>query len=120
MTIEAKAWRIFSRYIRKSSANEFGFCTCVTCGQVKEWKKMDAGHFIDRQFKSVMYDERNVHPQCKICNRSKNGMPDQYRVFMKIKYGQSVIEELETRAASIWAGSHEQIYNEYKEKFKQL
>ena len=62
----------FSRYIRQSRAIN-GFTACVTCGKVEEWKNQDCGHFISRIHFSVRWDENNVAPQCKYCNRYCQG-----------------------------------------------
>lgn len=70
---------------------------CSTCGKVKPWKSMQAGHFIGRGLggsSGVYLDQRNVHAQCPLCNAFKQGSPLEYREFMLDKYGQNVIDEL--------------------------
>jgi len=40
---------------------------------------MDAGHFIGRRIQVLRYDERNVQPQCRYCNRfGLYGQGEQY------------------------------------------
>lgn len=66
--------RLFSLYVRQKHANPQGMVMCVTCQDVRHWKDgMDAGHFVDRNQLAVRYDETNVYPQCRGCNRFNGG-----------------------------------------------
>ena len=60
---------VFSKYIRLSHADEFKRVKCFTCPNVEYWTAMDAGHYIKRGNLLLRWDERNVKPQCQICNR---------------------------------------------------
>jgi hypothetical protein len=80
---------LFSQFIRLSNSID-GFCTCVTCGRVYEWKKIQAGHFISRQHYSVRWDERNVKPQCYGCNVMQQGRQYEFSKYL----GQELSEEL--------------------------
>lgn len=80
---------IFSQYIRLSNSID-GFCTCVTCGRVYEWKKIQAGHFMSRQHYSVRWDERNVKPQCYGCNVMQQGRQYEFSKYL----GQELSNEL--------------------------
>lgn len=80
---------IFSQYIRLSNSID-GFCTCVTCGRVYEWKKIQAGHFMSRQHYSVRWDERNVKPQCYGCNVMQQGRQFEFSKYL----GQELSNEL--------------------------
>lgn len=40
---------------------------CIVCLQNPGW--LDAGHYINRDHKSVKWDIHNVFPQCRECNR---------------------------------------------------
>jgi len=75
---------VFSKYIRLSNADSRGMCTCVTCGKQAYFEKdqIDAGHFMSRRYMSVRYDERNVHPQCRYCNRMLAGNIYKYSLFL--------------------------------------
>lgn len=72
---------IFSQYIRLSNSID-GFCTCVTCGRVYEWKKIQSGHFMSRQHYSVRWDERNVKPQCYGCNVMQQGRQYEFSKYL--------------------------------------
>ena len=88
-------WAVFSRYIRMKYADWRGNEECVTCGKVQHWKQMQAGHFIPGRMNAILFDERGVHPQCFLCNGPLKGNPRKYEAFMKAKYGQEVIDELD-------------------------
>lgn len=72
---------LFSQFIRLSNSID-GFCTCVTCGRVYEWKKIQAGHFMSRQHYSVRWDERNVKPQCYGCNVMQQGRQFEFSKYL--------------------------------------
>lgn len=80
---------VFSQYIRLSNSID-GFCTCVTCGRVYEWKKIQSGHFMSRQHYSVRWDERNVKPQCYGCNVMQQGRQFEFSKYL----GQELSNEL--------------------------
>ena len=111
-----KAWVQFSKYIRmKGSVN--GMNTCVTCGAVKHYKELQAGHFIQGRHNPILFDERNVHPQCVGCNMFKSGNLIKYYEFMLKEYGQEVIYDLERKNEEIskfkvW--DFEQVEEKYK------
>ena len=56
---------------------------------------MDAGHYIKRQYNMTRFDERNVHCQCRACNRFKGGMMDEYAINLERDYGQGILQEFE-------------------------
>ena len=97
-TLRAKALRLFQLKRRLESANDAGFCRCVTCGKVDHFTKMDGGHWIPKGKSSrYAFDERNVHVQCKSCNLwgMKHGIAaQQYTMFMIGKYGQETVDEM--------------------------
>lgn len=115
-TPKKKASDAMSRYIRLRDAIDYcrehgidlGQFTrpediigqCCTCGAVKSWIRMDAGHYKGRGIgggSGVYFDERNVNLQCKPCNGFKGGAPAEYQEFIIEKYGEAVLEELEIK-----------------------
>lgn len=76
-----------------------GQCVCVTCGKIHLWNSgiegMHTGHFVSSRRSSILFEERNVAPQCSSCNRYRNGAPTEYQRYMEAVYGVDVIEELE-------------------------
>lgn len=116
-------WPIFSKFIRLKYADWRGYCTCVTCGKVQSWKEMQAGHFIPGRMNSILFEERGVHPQCYLCNGPLKGNPRKYEAFMKEKYGQEVIDELDKLSNEMRQFKHEELvdmWNHYKDQVKIL
>lgn len=68
--------REFSLYIRGRAVLRQGqpFVRCITCGRIYHWKNIDFGHYHQREFFGVRWDERNGGLQCIACNRFKEGM----------------------------------------------
>jgi len=100
----AKPDKWFSLYIRLRDADKEGNVTCCSCGKTFYWRDVDAGHFIPRQHRATRYNERNVHSQCRKCNRFDNGNPAGYALFLIEKYGSGVLEELKvaSHGATRW------------------
>ncbi len=111
--LKTKAWAACSRYCRLRDAisycNEYNIdisqfnrvedlpVKCCTCGQVRSWIYMDAGHYISRSsggLSGVYFDERNIHAQSKDCNNYKQGAAQEYREFIVKKYGENMPDEL--------------------------
>lgn len=90
-------WKLFSEYIRRKSRG-----VCFTCGAVKEWKQLHAGHYIRASAGlSVYFDEQNVHAQCYACNIWRDGNSDEYALKLKRTYGENILEELNERKRRI-------------------
>lgn len=86
-----------------------GSCVCVTCADVDDWRNMDAGHFLSRKHTSILFDERQIHPQCRSCNDHGSGNRNAYNVFMRAVYGQGVIDELERRKNQSYQPTREEL-----------
>lgn len=99
-SVKKRADRVFSELVRRSAINEFGWIFCVTCDTPNSLENMDAGHFVSRKFNATKYDKRNVHPQCRVCNRWEEGKKYEYGKFLVEKYGEGIIDELNQLAHS--------------------
>ena len=88
--------KIFSEYIRLRDANPQGVCFCVTCGRVFHWQSGDAGHYVQRDRLATRYDEKNVHAQCKYCNRFRSGEQSIHGMEIDKKYGEGTAAKLIT------------------------
>jgi hypothetical protein len=93
-SLKKDAWDVFSEYIRRHYADDDGYVQCVTCQKTAHWKEMQGGHFLSRTHNIILFDERNVHPQCPYCNGPKSGNITAYQAFMLEKYGQETVDEL--------------------------
>ena len=115
---------LFSRHIRYSNSED-GVCTCYTCGHKNEVKKMHAGHYITRFFKTTRWDERNVKPQCFMCNIYRKGNAVLFRQNLVRDYGLPAVEEMEKSVNFLLRGGLKREWLEekiayYKEKTKNI
>ena len=97
-------WAIFSRFIRTrgclQSTGTLYQGKCVTCGRVYDFKKLQAGHFIDGRTNSILFDETGCHPQCHGCNMFKSGAKLEYREWMVKNYGEDTVTRLMVQSRS--------------------
>lgn len=96
-----RAWRAFSAYIRLRDAirttSGVIMARCVTCSAVRPIEGvgcMQAGHFLPGRRMGTLFDERNVHAQCYVCNVRLSGNWPEYLDFMVRTYGPEVVDEL--------------------------
>ena len=86
-----KAWKLWSEHIRGSSADWRGFGKCYTCGIVKNWKELQAGHYRHRK---LDFDPRNIHSQCVSCNKWRHGNLDSYTLKLIEELGLDGVKQL--------------------------
>jgi 5-methylcytosine-specific restriction endonuclease McrA len=92
--LKKKLWDKVSLYVRTKDRDWKDEVSCVTCGKVYHYKKMQAGHFIPGRKGKTLFDTRGIHPQCYRCNINLKGNWARYYEFMKVTYGQKLIDEL--------------------------
>ena len=93
LTKELDKW--FSLYVRLSNAYKDGLVHCYTCTSVSHYKKIHAGHYISRYYKATRWDERNVRPQCFMCNIFRKGNAVIFRRNLVNEIGDVAVEEME-------------------------
>ena len=98
---DGKLWKIFSQYIRLRDSDGQGIGKCFTCGRTSHYKDFDAGHGIGRQYKSVKFDERNVHSQCGRCNRWGQGEQAIYKEEVEKRYGKGTWDEIVIKSRQV-------------------
>lgn len=114
--LHAKAWRLFSEYVRRKDNG-----VCYTCSKVDHWTRMDAGHFIHKN--CLDFDPRNVHSQCTRCNRFLHGNLGNYAIRLTKEYGLDVVEELTLLGHQIRKfnrGELEHIIDSYQTVLKEM
>lgn len=89
--LRKEADKVFSIWIRLKYADKYGMVECFTCGDKTHWTKIQAGHFVSRQYNSLRFDERNVHPQDIKCNIFKSGAMDAYALHLVDTYGVEIL-----------------------------
>ncbi len=92
--LKKMAWDLQSEYIRKSAQG-----ICFTCGEKRNWKEQQAGHYIHRD--CLDFDLINIHCQCVRCNKWLSGNQGIYAERLIAKYGEEAISELRQRANQV-------------------
>ena len=124
---KAKAWALFSRYIRlrdciKDTGNtQEGFC--YTCRRLLPIKELQAGHFLPGRGGAVLFQEYQVHAQCMPCNVWKRGDWPNYFDHMIQDYGRKRVDKImesrhETKQWKVY--ELDEIAETYKEKIKSI
>lgn len=107
----------FSRYIRTRTLDSQGRATCFTCGVVKPWKELHAGHFQSRSKLATRFDEVNVQVQCPRCNLWNQGEQYQFAINLDSTYGAGTAERVvaaSNQTRRITKGEYEDLIAHYK------
>jgi len=115
---KAKAWQVFSKYIRLRDTCKLG-TECYTCGKYYPINRMQAGHYLAGHRAIHMFNEINVHAQCPACNIYKHGDPITYREHLVRDYGEDIVKVLEEHRNDFkqWKVYElEEMYQKYKSK----
>lgn len=92
--LKKRVWKEFSIFIRTRGANSDGMNECYTCGCVKPWRELQAGHFIPGRLNANLFSEIGTNPQCSTCNVLKSGNTVIYYQKMEAAHGRGVIDDL--------------------------
>jgi hypothetical protein len=98
---EEKAWLVFGKYIKLRDTDSYGYGKCIATGnRIYHFKRngkwhynCNAGHYISRLVKSIMFDELNVHAQSSMSNFFGEG--SDYRSRLVDKIGEYEVIRLE-------------------------
>lgn len=94
---KAKFWDVFAYYICLRDYKKYG--TCITCGQQKSQKELQAGHYLaagNCGF-GLLFDEENVHGECSYDNGFNPNHQHEYRTGLVKRIGLAKVEMLEER-----------------------
>lgn len=118
------AWAIFSVFtrMRDSILTTGGLkeCICITCSSKRPTfgvACIQAGHFIPGRGNEVLFDEKQVNGQCKICNYDKKGNWAEYYKVMIARHGKEIVEQMIFEARGIrkyTADDYRRIIKAYK------
>ena len=91
---EAEAKKVFQKWIRLRDELH----GCISC-PTTETDLFDGGHYKKAEiYSGVIFDERNVHKQCRRCNRFLGGNELMYREGLIKRYGSDFVYQLEIDA----------------------
>ena len=119
----SKLDKVFSEYIRRRDADEYGRVKCCTCSTVAHWAEMDCGHFISRWNLSTRFHEMNSHSQCKACNQFHGRMQFDHLLYIKERYGLKVpyeLVKLSHKPSKLMQHEIDELVEVYKQKIKEL
>lgn len=114
-----EARKPFQKWIRLRDIND----ACISCGSIDSdiW---DAGHYFKAEiYSGLIFDERNVHKQCRKCNTYLNGNEGEYRKRLIEKFGQEWMDQLDEDANRLRSYKYSkeeliEIKNKYLTKLK--
>lgn len=92
--LKKKAWSRCSIYVRKRYANAYGYVKCYTCGIVKYWKDIQAGHGFSGRGNAILFEEDIIRPQCYGCNVCNAGKLHIFTYKLRKELGNKRFEEL--------------------------
>jgi len=117
------AQNVINKYCRMRDSYGNGGAHCISCGEWTAYDESDGGHFIPTTSSAIRFDERNINLQCRRCNRFMHGNPRHYYKGMLKKYGQKVVDELESREfeSKRWSAEElKEIRDYYGDKIRRL
>ena len=118
------AWQWFSKYIRlrdclKTTGNpEIG--RCVTCGNIKLFTELQAGHGIGGRSNSILFDEELVNAQCVYCNYHKKGNYENYIEVLIDRHGREWYDKKKYISKQPCKLDFKVISDYYRKEYKKL
>ncbi len=111
--LKKETWQAIAKYVRQVEL------FCASCGIVCSYEESDCGHFKPNSERNMnlggnalWFDLRNLHKQCRKCNRFASGNLSGYSIYLEKKYGYGILQEIH------------KLYNTYKlwtvEELKEL
>jgi len=123
----ALAIKYFSQYIKLRdclhTTGSLDYGACITCGEIKEYNKLDCGHFIPGRRDPYVFEETNAHAQCIKCNRFEGGRILDHEDAISRLYGKEEAERLKLLRHSNKAfseGEYRDIARQYRQKIKAI
>ncbi len=92
--LKKDTWSWCSKYVRLKYADYNGHDTCYTCGVVKHYKKMQAGHGVAGRTNGILFELKVIRPQCYSCNICKHGNLDIFHTKLEKEYGYGIIQKM--------------------------
>ena len=94
--LKKKLWAIFSLYIKLKHSIDGKNTQCYTCSAPLQIGTMGChgGHYWNRTYAHLMFDERNVRPQCVSCNTFKEGETQVFGRRLLVELGQDEMDDM--------------------------
>lgn len=113
---------IYSKWLRKSGADEFGVAECYTCNKRDKWENLQCGHYVKRGALFLRHDPRNTRIQCSTCNVFKDGNLAEYTRRLE-QESPGITDYLKEEAALLYKPTRDELHSiihEYKRKLKMI
>lgn len=86
---------ICNKYIRLRDSQN-GYFKCISCGQIKNYYEMQAGHFHEvGKSSGLRFEPDNIHGECSGCNLFDQDHLINYTINLKNKIGAARFDELQ-------------------------
>ena len=92
--LKKDTWSWCSKYVRLKYADYNGYDTCYTCGVVKHYKEMQAGHGFGGRTNGILFELKVIRPQCAGCNIFKHGNYDVFHTKLEKEYGYGFLQKM--------------------------
>jgi len=117
-SLEERAWFIFAKYIKLRDTDQYGYGKCIDTGRRilyrivdgKIQSTCDAGHYISRAVKTIMFNEVNVNAQYSAANRSQ--IFTDYHTRIENKWGKQSVEWLRQKERE-WGNKADSLDDDY-------
>lgn len=122
-TLQPLLDQAFSIFIRLRDADSNGYVKCISCNDIKHWKDVDCGHFVNRKHMGTRYCEFNCNAQCRFCNRFDEGNNIGYTRGLIDKYGENIINLLAAKKLNftkLTPFEYEVMLEEYRKKAREI
>ena len=122
-SLKAKAWAMFSEYVRRKDTDEEGYTFCYTSEVRAHWKNLQCGHAIGGRHNAVLFDESICRPQTVRENVFLRGNYPFFTTKLIKENGMQWWEEKlfkSRQAVKLTRSDLEDIIEKYKTKLKEL
>jgi hypothetical protein len=96
--LKKQALELLQLLVRVKSADDNGYCQCVTCPTISKWNDgIQGGHFISRRKTKWCLVEENIHPQCASCNgfgMKYHNKEAVYTIYMQEMYTSEFVQHM--------------------------
>ena len=97
--------KVFQYYIRLRDVMPGGYGYCISCGKVKPFNHLQAGHFFSRKHMSTRWNEDNVNGECEWdnCWNGEHLLTYKENLIKKIGMQRFQMLEVESRQTRKWS-----------------
>ena len=97
--------KVFQYWVRLRDAMPGGYTRCISCGQIKPFDQIQAGHYMSRKHMSIRWNPMNCNGECTFDNGYNGDHLIGYRKNLIKKIGEAKVEWLEasSKQAKKWS-----------------